>query len=531
MAARAKIQDELIATLRAQLDVAHVDIDTHCSAIAAHRLMIDEQSRLLTRRDARIELLEQQLNALKRRLFGAHSEKLSPGQLALWRSEQQEDHAAIEAELEQLVPSDEVAAKVHPKRPVELPAHLPRKTRTLDVAPICECCGGALHRIGEERTQSIEWIPGHFEAHEVLRPKYACRGCETVTTAPLPPRVNAKCLLGESVVAQVLVSKYDDHVPLHRQQKIFRRHGVDIPESTLGDVTGRSAWALTPLADRLATLITTQGKLHADDTPVTVLVPEGTGTVRKEGRFWAYCLDQSLHDPSVKPMVVFRFSPGRSGQYPQAFLKDFTGYLQADAFAGFAPLFVSGKVKEVACWAHARRKFDELKAAPIAKTILLRIGTLYQIEREVRGLPPDDIAARRQAAALPLLNELKQYLDEKLLALSNASALAQAIGYLTKRWPSFCRYVEHGALAIDNNAVERAIRPIAIGRKNWNLLGSIAAGERAAVLYSLIGTCSLNGIEPWSYLTDVLARLPTCLAKDIDQLLPMNWQPRDIPPT
>ena len=334
------------------------------------------------------------------------------------------------------------------------------------------------------------------------------------------------------MVAQVLVSKYADHLPLHRQQKIYRRHGVDIPESTLGDVTGRSGWALTPLVDRMAELITTHGKLHADDTPVTVLVPEGpdsNGTVRKEGRFWAYCLDQSLHDPNVKPMVVFTFSSSRSGQYPQAFLKDFTGYLQADAFAGFAPLYTTGGIKEVACWAHARRKLEELKSAPIAQAILLRISALYRIEREVKGLPPDEIAAKRQAVAVPLLDELKHYLDDKLMGLSNTSALALAIGYLTKRWRAFCRYTEHGALSIDNNAVERAIRPIAIGRKNWNLLGSISSGERAAVLYSLIGTCQLNGVEPWAYLTDVLARLPTCLAKDIDQLLPMNWQARVSP--
>ena len=323
MAARAKIQERLIASLQSQLDVAHAKnaahcatIDAHCSTIATHCAQLDEQAREITRRNARIELLEEQLAALQRRMFGQHSEKLSPDQLALWRAEQQEACAAIEAELAQLaepsappVESITEITKRHPTRPVELPANLPRKTTTLDVEAICSCCGGQLHRIGEERTQSLEWIPGRFEAHNLLRPKYACRGCETVITAELPPRVNAKCLLGESVVAQVLVSKYADHLPLHRQQKIYRRHGVDIPESTLGDVTGRSGWALTPLVDRMAELITTHGKLHADDTPVTVLVPEGpdsNGTVRKEGRFWAYCLDQSLHDPNVKPMVVFK---------------------------------------------------------------------------------------------------------------------------------------------------------------------------------------------------------------------------------
>lgn len=474
------------------------------------------------------EALSAQLSALRRLQFGRHTEKLTPGQLSLFKG----DHEANIAELEQQLETRTGTQEEQPQRKKgrkPLPAHLPREQHVLDLAhQVCDC-GHDLHRIGEERSETLDYVPASFVVRETVRIKYACRGCEKVHVAELPKRPIRKGRPEPGLIAQVLIAKYCDHLPLYRQSQIYRREGVSLTRGTMADWVGRASALLEPVVDRMRALVLTGGKLHTDDTPVRVL-EAGKKQVRSStGRFWAYLLDQSTADPpgQTRPLVVYDYTPSRSAKGPQLFLEGYEGYLQADAYPGYQSLYNSGRVQEVACWAHARRYFEALleQPSPIAEVVVARIAELYRIESEiVTGLTSHaERAAARQAHALPVLDELKVYIDATLPTVPAKSAIAEAMGYVAKRWPALTRYCEHGALSIDNNAVERAIRSLAIGRKNWLFAGSHAGGHRAANLYSLINTCKLNGIDPHAYLADVLERIPSHDPERIDELLPMHW--------
>jgi hypothetical protein len=329
---------------------------------------------------------------------------------------------------------------------------------------------------------------------------------------------------GPGLLAHVLVAKYADHLPLYRQSEIYAREGVDLERSTLADWVGRSVALLAPLVEALRKEVMASNVLHGDDTPVPVLAP-GTGKT-KTGRLWTYVRDERPHNGSRPPAAVFFYSPDRKGERPASHLKSFKGVLHADGYAGFNALFETGNIAEAACWAHVRRKFFDVHAAngsPIAKETMDRIGALYGIEAVARGLAPEERRRLRQDQARPLINDLQAWLAATKPKLSPKTDLAAAIRYTLGRWTALARYLDDGRLEIDNNAAERAIRPLALGRKNYLFAGSDKGGERAAAIYSLIGTARLGALDPESYLRDVLARIADHPINRIAELLPWNW--------
>jgi transposase len=405
-----------------------------------------------------------------------------------------------------------------------LPDHLPRET-VEHGAGTCACpvCGGALRRLGEDVTEVLDYVPGRFRAVRHVRARWSCRSCERVAGAPAPVLPIRRGRATAALLAHVLVAKYADHLPLYRQSEIYARDGVELGRSTLADWVGQSAALLRALVDALARHVMGGGVLHADDTPVPVLAP-GTGRART-GRLWAYLRDERPHASGVPPGVLYRYSPDRRAEHPRAHLRDFRGVLQADGYAGFEGLYEGGRVVEAACWAHVRRGFYDLHAtgqAPLATEAIRRIGLLYAVEEEIRGKPPDVRARVRQEKAGPALAETRAWFTATLGRVPGRSDLAGAIRYALARWGALTRYVGDGRLEPDNNPVERAIRPLALGRKNWLFAGSDAGGRRAAAIASLVATARLNGLDPEAYLRDVLGRIADHPVSRVADLLPWN---------
>jgi hypothetical protein len=363
-----------------------------------------------------------------------------------------------------------------------------------------------------------------------VRPKLACTHCDKIVQAEAPSRPIARGLAGPGLLAHVLVSKYCDHLPLYRQEEIYARVGVELERTTLADWVGGASQLLAPLVEALRRHVMGAAKLHADDIPVPVLAP-GLGRT-KTGRLWTYVRDDRPAGDGTPPGVWFAYSPDRKGEHPQGHLRHFSGTLQADGYAGVDKVYETGRIREAACWAHVRRKFYDLHIAhhsPVAQEALERIVALYAIEREIRGRPPDERRAIRQTRARPLLESLRAWLESCLTKLSQKSDTAAAVKYALGRWEALTRYAEDGSLEIDNNAAERALRAVALGRKNYLFAGSDTGGERAAILYSLIGTAKLNGLDPESYLRDVLSRIAEHPINHIEELLPWNLVP-NVPP-
>jgi len=380
-----------------------------------------------------------------------------------------------------------------------------------------------LRQFGEDVSEQLERIPATFKVIRHVRPKFACKQCERVVEAPAPARPIERGLAGPNLLAHVLVSKYADHCPLYRQSVIYAREGVDLDRSTLAGWVGATSELLTPLVDALRKHVLSATKIHADDTPVPVLAP-GNGKT-KTGRLWTYVRDERPAGEDTAPAVWFAYSPDRKGEHPRQHLKNFKGALQADAYAGFHHLYEGGAIYEVACWAHTRRKFHDIHAihaSPITTEALDRIGALYGIEEEVRGKPTDLRRTVRQARAKPLLDDLRTWLEKMLRSLSAKSETAGAIRYALSHWRALTRYVDDGLLEIDNLAAERALRAVALGRKNYLFCGSDSGGQRAAAIYSLLGTAKLNGLDPELYLRTVLAQIAEHPISRIDELLPWN---------
>ena len=489
-----------------------------------------------------VEKLKLQVALLRRQRFGRSSEKLAQAaaQLELAIEEIEASQATLAPALAD--PSDTDgddtdAAETTPaattkRKPARrpLPNHLPRETVVHAPATSCPDCGGESRPVGEDRSEVLEYVPGSFKVIEHVRPKVSCRACETIRQAPPPSLPIERGLPGPGLLAHVLISKYCDHLPLYRQSEIYGREGVDLHRSTLAGWVGRAAFELQPLVAAIAAHVLSADKIHGDDTPVPVLAP-GTGKTAT-GRLWAYVRDERPSAGPAPPAVFYRYSPDRKGVHPQRHLADFRGILQADGYAGFGELYKSGAVTEVACWAHVRRKFFDIHAAngaPLAHQALERIGALYAVENEARGRSPEQRRAIRQSQAGPLLDDLKAWLEATLTRISGKSQLAGAIRYARSRWPQLTRYRDDGRLEIDNNTAERAIRAIALGRKNWLFAGSHDGGERAAAIYTLTETAKLNGIDPEAWLRDVLDRLATHPAKRIDELLPWQWAADQTP--
>ena len=496
---------------------------------------------------AQIEKLKLQLARLRRMQFGRSSEKLESQieQLELLIEELETPAVAEPVTEPSTIESSDtaptVAAAVTKPRRQSLPEHLPREIVMLapptmagaasadSGACTCPACGGGLRAIGEDVSEILEWVPASFKIIRHVRPKLACDACSTLLQAPAPSRPIPKGMAGPGMLAQVLVSKYADHLPLYRQSEIYAREGVSLERSTLADWVGQSAALLKPLVERIGDYVLSGEKLHADDTPVPVLAP-GLGKTQT-GRLWTYVRDDTAAGRDEPAAVFFRYSPDRKGVHPQTHLQSFQGILQADGYAGFHHLY-GEQIREAACWAHVRRKFYDLHQAtksPIAFEAMQRIAALYAIESEIRGQTVDIRQAQRQARAGPLIEDLKQWLDQQLKTLSTKSELALAIRYARSRWPALCRYVDHGLVEIDNNVAERSLRMIALGRKNYLFAGSHSGGERAAAIYSLIGTCKLNGIEPLAYLRHVLTHIADHRINRIDELLPWNLREQLTP--
>mgnify|MGYP001210573210 CR=1 FL=1 len=500
-----------LATLRALVREQVGRIGEQARALAERERTLREHERL-------IDTLKRQLAWLNRQRFGARSERMDGVQRELFEEAMAADIAAVEAELEaaQAASTPERAPRAKPRRR-SLPPDLPRITTTHEPAQ-CECagCGAALVRIGEHVSEKLDVKPAEFFVRREVYPQYACRACETVVAEVVAPAIIDRGLAAPGLLAEVAIRKYVDHLPLYRQEAIYARHGIELPRNLLADWIGRIGFALQPLVDALKARLLACPILHADETPVAELDP-GAGKTHRAYLF-AY---RSCAGP---PIVVFDYCPSRAGRHARAFLGDWRGALMVDDYSGYDALFTDG-ITELACWAHARRKFFDAHAAsasPIAQAALERINALYALEAKLRDLDEGERQAMRQRHLVPAMAALKVWLEDLQPRVLGNSGLARAIAYTLKRWPALARVAEDGRYPFDNNPVENAIRPIALGRKNWLFAGSRSAGQRAAAIMSLLATAKANGIEPHAWLTNVLTHLPITLQRDIDTLLPIG---------
>lgn len=502
------------------------DLDTlnpdQLRALAAQLMaQVGEKDRELLYRQTRIDQLTHELSMLKRLQFGKRSEHFNAEQLNLLDEAIDVDLAALEGELEQL--QSEVSPdkpKQQPKR-VPLPPQLPRTDIHHEPDNVTCACGCQRERIGEDISEKLDYTPGVFTVERHIRGKWACKACETLIQAPVPPQVIDKGIPTAGLLAQVLVAKYGDHLPLYRQESIFGRAGLAIPQSTLGAWVGVCGVRLQPLVDALHQALLQQDVLHADETPVQMLVP-GKGKTHR-AYIWAYTATQYA-DLRV---VVYDFADSRAGEHARAFFGHWRGKLVCDDYSAYKAGFEQG-ITEIGCAAHARRKFFELHVnhkSQIAEQALQYFAALYDVERDVAELKPDRRCAVRQERARPIAEALHAWMVAQRKRVSEGSAIAKSLDYSLKRWGALTRYLDDGHVPIDNNWVENQIRPWALGRSNWLFAGSLRAGKRAAAIMSLIRSAQLNGHDPYAYLKDVLTRLPTHRVADIAQLLPHRWQP------
>jgi transposase len=503
--------DEEIRRLEAELD--------------AQRQALSEQAEELDSRSARIEHLKLMVEKFRHMIFGRKSEKLvlKLEQMEFELEEDETTQAEAEAISERVSPGKEPKPRSERK---PLPEHLRREeVMHKPNSDCCPDCGGGLRHFGDDVSEQLEYVPESFKVIRHVRPKFACTGCDRVVEAPAPSRPIERGLAAPSLLAHVIVSKYADHLPLFRQSEIYARQGVEISRSTMAGWVGAASDLLGPLVDAIGRHVFAGRKLHADDTPMPVLAP-GNGKTRT-GRLWTYVRDDRPAGEQAAPAVWFAYSEDRRGEHPRQHLKNFTGALQADAYAGFHHLY-GNHIYEAACWAHARRKFHDIHlahASPTTTEALARIGALYAIEDEVRGKPVDLRLSVRQARAKPLLDDLRKWMEKALRSLSSKSETAAAIRYALSRWRALTRYTDDGLLEIDNSAAERALRAVALGRKNFLFAGSDHGGERAAAMYTLIGSAKLNGLDPELYLRTVLAQIADHPISQIQDLLPWNLAP------
>jgi transposase len=496
--------------------------------------------------DALIAHLKLQIAKLKREQYGPSAE----------RSRRLLDQLELQLEeLEATAGEDDLAAamavakttSVTPferKRPARkpFPEHLPRERVVIPAPCSCPACGGTrLSKLGEDVTETLEVVPRQWKVVQTVREKFSCRDCEAITQPPAPFHVVPRGWAGPSFLAMLLFEKYGQHQPLNRQAERFEREGVPLSVSTLADQVGAATFALMPLYRRIEAHVLAACRLHGDDTTVPVLAKGKTDT----GRLWVYVRDDAPFGGPAPPAALFHYSRDRRGEHPRAHLASWSGILQADAYGGYGELYApgrqSGPVLEAGCFAHARRKFFELAdiegaarkksrgersglVYPLALEAVQRLDALFDIEREINGLSSEERRAARQERSAPLMDDLHAWLTAQLAKLSRNHDLAKAINYMLRRWDAFTRFLGDGRICITNNAAERALRTVALGRKSWLFCGSDRGGQRAAVIYSLIGTAKLNNVDPQAWLADVLARIAGHPASRLDELLPWNWR-------
>jgi transposase len=532
VAERSKRIDEAARAVRveAELAVAKAKVSDDQALIAHQRLQIEK---------------------LTRELYGQRSERSVRliDQMELGLEELESSATEDEIAAESAVAKTTNVVAFTRKRPARqpFPEHLPRE-RVVEPGPAtCHCCGGArLRKLGEDITETLEVIPRRWKVIQHVREKFTCRDCEKISQAPAPFHVIARGWAGPSLLAMILFEKYGQHQPLNRQAERYAREGVPLSLSTLADQVGACCAVLAPLLRRVEGHVFAAERLHGDDTTVPVLAKGKTDT----GRCWVYVRDDRPFGGPDPPAAMFYYSRDRAGEHPQAHLADYAGLFQADAFAGYNKLYEAnrkpGPLREAACWVHARRPFFIMadiaanarrKAqgktpgmiSPLALEAVRRIDALFEIERSINGHSAERRRTVRQEASAPLVADLERWLREQRAKLSRGNDLARAMDYLLKRWPAFTRFLDDGRICLSNNAAERALRGIALGRKSWLFAGSDRGGQRAAALYSLIVTAKMNDVDPQAWLADVLARIAGHPAHRIDELLPWNWQPRSAP--
>ena len=502
--------------------------------LTQHQELVTKDEQLLSR-EREIEHLKLLLSKLHRMQFGRKSEKLARQieqlELRLEELQSNTDEKAPKPTEPSSVPASWGASATKITRRA-WPENLPRQMRRHEPKEtVCPQCQGELRKLGEDVSEMLEYVPASFMVIRHVRTKLSCTKCDCIVQAEAPSRPIDRGAAGPGLLAHVLVSKYCDHQPLYRQSQIYARQGVELERSTMADWVGGSSRLIEPLVEALHGYVMEAGKLHADDTPVPVLAP-GNGKT-KTGRLWTYVRDDRPAGDKAAPAVWFAYSPDRKGEHPEQHLGKFRGTLQADAYAGFNQLYAAGRIQQAVCWAHVRRHFYDLEqahASPIAQEALQRIAALYKVEDQIRGKPPEERRTVRQAESKPLLDSMRQWFETTLSKLSRKSDTTAAIRYALSRWDALARYIEDGHIEIDNNAAERSLRGVALGRKNYLFAGSDAGGERAAAIYSLIGSAKLNGLDPEAYLREVMTRIAEHPINRIEELLPWNLA-ANVPPT
>ncbi len=516
-----------------------LDLDKLPDDPALLKSLVTDLVGVLKDKEERIDKLSHQLREALRRHYGRKAETLSPDQIELFLRQIEDKLGASPQAVAPAVVAAKPIGHGRRKPPMALPC-IPSHHPLPEADKACADCGGQLHKIGEESRTLIDYIPSSIVRREQTCEKGACSSCQDkVVTSELPPQAIERCLAGEGLLAQVVVSKYADHLPQYRQSEIFGRQGFEVNRSTLCHWTAQVADLVGPIHAAMKAELLESKVVHSDDTPVPVLEDQGQGPPGDDaaddpqgrrqarlGRLWVWVGDKD------HPHTVFDYTPDRKGEGPLAFLGTWKGYLQADAYAGYDALYEKRGVVEVACWAHTRRKFFEAKATDKVRCLeaMAYIHKLYEVERMAKGEEAAKRRALRQEHSKPVLEAFKAWLDAQALVVLPKSALGGAIGYALRQWKALVVYVEDGDLAIDNNPAENALRCVALGRKNWLFAGSNAGGRRAAVLYSLMASCKRRGINPFEYLKDVLERLATHPTGPIRDLLPAYWKPRSPQP-
>ena len=483
---------------------------------AANKLLADEVKALTLK----VEQLQHQLHGHNRHRFGSKAESADQLNLTFQEDEQIAEAAAQPAC--QSLEEDDKPTRQHSRKP--LPDHLDRHEQVLSPGAECGACGGALKTVGEDVTDELEYMPGRFVVNRIVRPRMACSACETFAQSPLPSRPIERGRPGPGLLAHVLVSKYADHLPLYRQSQIYAREGIDLDRSTMADWVGRSTALLEPLADRIGRIVRNGQTLFADDTPVKMQAPGLKRT--KTARVWTYVRDERPWAGPSPPCAWYQFTIDRKGAHPVGHLSGYKGVVHADGYAGFNGLFGKDKAEEQACLAHVRRKFVDVftaQGSSIAEEAIRRIGELYAVEKEARGTSPAEREALRQEKATPIFDDLEDWLAAQLPKISGKSPLAKAIRYALGRLPKARPYLSNGHLEADNNAAERAVKPVALGRKNWIFAGSEGGGKAMAIAFTLIETAKLNNVDPQGWLTWVLGKIADHKITRLDELLPWRY--------
>ncbi len=518
--------------------------------IASLQAENEKMSATLRAHDLLVQALRIRIAKLQKQRFGASSEKiereieqleLALEDLMVATAEARDTPPGEDEALEQGPPPAEEAEAAPEKKQRRRPRvaqDTPRERRELDPGDACPDCGGDLRVVGEDVSELLDMIAAQIKVIEIARVKKSCRRCERMVQEPAPSRPIPRSMAGPSLLAFILVSKFDDHVPLYRLNEIFARMGADVPDTTMVDWCGGAMKALNPLIEKLEADVMSSSILHADDTPIRVLdrsrKDKGLGKGVKQGRIWAYVRDQRPWSGAAPPGVVYHFSPDRKGEHPRGHLAQSSGILQADAYAGFKELYEqhadgTQQFREAACWAHLRRDFHDVWTADksqIAREALDRIGKLYDIEREIAGQSAELRLAARKKYSADKVAAFKAWAEQQLTRIPGKSDLAKAFRYALNRWASFTLFLEDGRIAIDNNVAERAMRPIGVGRKNWLFAGSDTGGETLARAMTLIESAKMNGLDPQAYLADVLDRIHDHMSNRLDELLPWNWKPK-----